>query len=117
MLRMRAIRELLIEDVAGIPVGHAGDEADEPSELYLQLERAVRRAGLVIALSWAALVLLLATRRAEGPWLALGPGEETIFAIGVLVVAVYSGFRLGQRDKLRAVQRVLKRLDRYQATD
>lgn len=105
LLRIRAIRQLLIEDVAGMP--RSGD-AREGRE---RLERARRRARLVVAIDWAAIVVLVIVRARTGSVLPIGPTEDSIFALGLLAIAAHSGFRLGQLEKLQAVDRALGELD------
>ena len=78
----------------------------------LRYSRIVRdqRAGLVVTLDWLAVIVLFALRSADRPWLPVGASEESIFTLGILVLAVHSGFRLGQLEKLRAVSRLLEDL-------
>lgn len=124
MWRGRAVRSLLVEAVAGLrppeaPPGEAsageasaGESpgAGEAARLREALSAAVRRAALMVGVSWAALVALLASRTSGGPFLRFA-GEETVFSLGVLAVAVYSGFRLGQWEKYRAVERACREIE------
>lgn|GEM_PF-1435636 len=143
MLRKRAIRSLLVEEVAGLrppaseddaesttpeaaggaPLGGDGNPADstpagdvdrrEALELDAQVEaltQAERRAKLIIALDWIALVVLFVFRDTASPFLPMDATIETIFTLGILAVAVHSGFRLGQLEKYRAVIRVHEEL-------
>lgn len=120
MLRKRAIRSLLVEEVAGLraatlPRGDGGEEDAPlpPAETIEEtrrvqheaLEQAERRALLVVGLDWLALVALFLLRDPAVPFLPAGPTVETVFTLGVLAVAVHSGFRLGQLEKYRAVRR------------
>lgn len=105
MLRPTAIRALL-EDAAGL----RRDEEGEPLEE--RLDRAIRRARGVVALSWSSLVGLVLIRQIDGRVFDF-TGEEAIVSCALLAVAVYSGFRLGQAEKLRAVQRALGELTRW----
>lgn len=151
MLRKRAIRSLLVEQVAGLrpsteapddvsseddsaggpsPGGTSSDhapaddrpppnpeadrlgaphpEAREQEELDAQIEvlqQAERRAKLVVALDWLALAVLFVFRDTAAPFLPFDGTIETVFTLGVLAVAVHSGFRLGQLEKYRAVLR------------
>ncbi len=91
----------MLLDVAGL---RAADEA-EPV-----LERAARRSGVIAAVDALAILILFVLRRADGPFLALGTAEETLFTAGVVAVAAHAGFRLGQREKYRAVARSLREL-------
>ncbi len=145
MLRKRAIRSLLVEQVAGLrpfappPADDASSEektaggpppggasarsapaeplpgASDPNdplglqeELDAQIEalhRAERRAKLAVAFDWVALAVLFLFRDTATPFLPFDGTVETIFTVGVLIVAVHSGFRLGQLEKYRAVTR------------
>ena len=106
MLRIRAIQELLIGDVAGIET-----TSDDLPGALARLERARRRAMAVIAIDWTAIGVLVMTRAGRGAILSPGPTEEGIFAFGLLAIAIHSGFRLGQLEKLRAVERTVRELD------
>jgi len=123
MLRKRAIRSLLVEEVAGLRLAAstgldgedgepdaseaAGEAAARAFELeHEALERAVKRARLMVGLDWLALLALFLLRDSAAPFLPVGPTVETVFTLGVVVVAVHSGFRLGQLEKYRAVRRV-----------
>jgi hypothetical protein len=72
---------------------------------------------VIVALDWLALLILLFFRSGGDPWLSFGPQEETVFTIGVLAVAIHSGFRLGQLEKLRATARILADLDERSPND
>jgi hypothetical protein len=141
VLRKRAIRSLLVEQVAGLrpatshspddasseeqtaggpspggassapaPAGHRpSQDRRDREELEAQLEalqQAERRAKLVVALDWLALAVLFVFRDTAAPFLPFDGTIETIFTLGVLAVAIHSGFRLGQLEKYRAVLRV-----------
>lgn len=132
MLRKRAIRSLLIEDVAGLHLpepdeaegppadggDHAGAEAGPTEETHALREEeqeqalrdAERKAKLVVALDWTALAVLFVLRDTGEAFLPFGPTTDTIFTLGVMAVAIHSGFRLGQLEKLRAVARMYERL-------
>ena len=132
MLRKRAVRSLLVEEVAGLRsllpdeavAGEGeqggGDEdpapppASPPSAEHLEQEaaaqvealaRAERRALAVVVLDWVALAVLFLFRDTAAPFLPFDGSIETVFTVGVLAVAVHSGFRLGQLEKYRAVSR------------
>ena len=49
--------------------------------------------------------------------MAIGPTEDSIFAIGLLAIAAHSGFRLGQLEKLNAVERAVDELDARSTPD
>jgi hypothetical protein len=119
VLRKRAIRSLLVEEVAGLrlpPSGEPGDPDDPPSEvdpaeleLHDQreaLEKAEKKALVAAVLDWIALAALFVLRDGSGAFLPAGPTIDTVFTLGVVAVAVHSGFRLGQREKYRATRRV-----------
>lgn len=126
MLRKRAIRSLLVEEVAGLKLATSADRhgegaADEtdraespaPEEIaeraredqLAALERAEKKALFMIGLDWLALVALFLLREPAAPFLPTGPTVDTVFTLGVILVAVHSGYRLGQLEKYRAVRR------------
>ena len=74
------------------------------------LRRARRRALIVVALDWAAIVTLALLGERAAPTMTLGATEDTVFTLALLAVAVHSGFRLGQLEMLRAVARASDRL-------
>lgn len=102
---------MLLEDIAGLerepPIESESGEPSDPALSFRRLARARRRAIAVIALDWAALLILVLARAGSGAYFAVGPTEDGIFALGLLAIAVHSGFRLGQLEKLEAVRRVL----------
>ena len=124
MLRLRAVREMLVDDVASLrvvrPEGGEGGAARESAGLdaaatAAERERqalggARRRAVLMIAFDAAAIAVLFALRDPAAPFLALGPRVETVFTLGVLAVAVHLGLRLGQYLTYRNVTRVWEEL-------
>jgi len=75
------------------------------------LERARKRALGVVALDWLAILVLVFVRARGGNVMTIGPTAESIFALGLLAIAAHSGFRLGQLEKLRTVDRALRELD------
>lgn len=105
MWRTRAVVTMLHEEVAALPRERA-DEGDRPSDGTPALERARRRGRLIVALDLAAIAILFFFRDRGMPFLSAGAGEETIFTLGVLAIAVHAGFRLGQLEKLSAVARL-----------
>lgn len=129
MLRERAIRSLLVEEIAGLRLGAPGDDletakdpagaadallesaAREADDQREALDRAERRALLTVGVDWLALVVLFVFRDPATTFLPTGPTVETIFTLGVIGVAVHSGFRLGQLEKYRAARRAWEKLD------
>lgn len=120
MLRPRAIRSLLVEEVAalrvpGPPAGGDLEGVEERDRLRQEaereaLERAERRALLVVALDWVALLVLFLFRDPADIFLPMDTTVDTAFTLGVVAVAVHSGFRLAERSKLRAVRRAWEEL-------
>lgn len=126
MLRIRAVREMLIDEVASVRVvrpGRGEEGAGEAAagagiagaDTAVERERealagARRRAVLMIAFDAAAIAVLFALRDPAAPFLPLGPQVETVFTLGVLAVAVHLGLRLGQYLTYRNVARVWEEL-------
>lgn len=117
MWRTRAIVSTLIEDVAALPIrrddpeGEGATQAPESLSRSLELlEGARKRARLVVAVDWIALLVLFLFRDRGDVFLPSGPTVEVVFTLGVLAVAVHSGFRLGQLEKMSAVKRVCEEL-------
>ena len=106
MWRTRAVLSLLHEEVAGLP----HDELESAQDRQEALDRARRRARIVVALDWAAIVALVLFGERSLPMLTFGPTQHVVFTLAILAVAVHSGFRLGQLEKLRAVMRAGERL-------
>ena len=107
MWRTRAVLSLLYEEIGGLP----HDSEETPERRAEDVRRARRRALMVVALDWLAiLVLVLFGDRV--PILSVGRDEQTVFTLAILVIAAHSGFRLGQLEKLRAVTRAGKRVVR-----
>lgn len=117
------MRELLVE-AAGVRVvapavgegeeegeGAAPERAAEAARSAEReaLDRAHRRGVLVAALDAAAIVVLLLLREGDR-FLVLGRTEETIFSVGILVVAVHLGFRLAQVLTVGTVRRLHEEL-------
>jgi len=90
---------MLLEKIGGLP-------ADDES-----LARARRRGAWIVAIDWLAIVVLIVLHDGAAPQLTLSDSEQTIFTVGILVVAAHSGFRLGQLEKLRAIQRLRAELE------
>ncbi|MDH3254997.1 MAG: hypothetical protein OEM62_08410 [Acidobacteriota bacterium] len=111
MLRKKVVVALLLEDICGLPGATSADAEDTPPEPDRQLRKARRRATFTVVFNWLALAILFYFRSSRGPWLMLGAAEESLFTLGVLAVAVHSGFRLAQLHTLRSVKRVLDNLE------
>jgi hypothetical protein len=115
MWRTRAVRSLLA-DVAGLRHLRGGDAEEEGVEgragdaVEEAAHRARHRAWFVIALDWAAILVLVLLQRHETPFLVLDRSEQAVFTLAVLAVAVHSGFRLGQAEKYGAVARASREL-------
>lgn len=119
MLRIRAVRELLVGDVAGVHVSRPDDEpADSDSapsptrseDLRYELDRAARKAlGMVVLAVTAVAVLLLTHPEPGNVWIF--EGEELVFTLGILLIVGYGGYRLGQWEKYRSVARALDEID------
>ena len=102
MWQTRAVLSLLRDDVAELR-RPPDDVVDEPFPTAIR--RAARRAKLAILVDWTAIAALLVASDAGGPALTLGHRVETLLTLGLLAIAVHSGFRLGQLQKYRAVAR------------
>lgn len=122
MLRRRAVRDLLLEEVAGVRHPGPDDEASLPlaereelereleGERLDDLEKAERRSLLVALLDWAAIVVLFLFREDAVPFMPIEGGIEDVLSFGLLAVATHSGLRLGDYGRYRAVRRALDRL-------
>lgn len=103
MLRLQAVRSLLLEEIADL----------RPSQLEdysVALRRARLRAALIAAVDGIAILVLFALRPGGGAFLVLDRSEQGLFTLGVLAVATHAGYRLAQRQKLAAVERALETL-------
>jgi hypothetical protein len=121
VLRKRAVRSLLVEEVAGLRPPPPEDPPEAPSdapeglseeaevarveEEDEALRHAERRAMLAVGLDWLALAVLFVLRDTASHFLPFDATVDTVFTLGVLAVAIHSGFRLGQLEKYRAVLR------------
>jgi hypothetical protein len=125
MMRLRAVRSLLFDDVAELRLGggrrrsfegRAGepvpdaptvDDGDPALEQRQRaaIEAARGRAAQAAAVGLLAILVLFALRPRIGPFLVLAGSEEGLFSLGVLAIAVHAGYRLGQRQKLGALLR------------
>lgn len=107
------MRALLVE-AAGLRVAAPAAAEGEPDRAQAagereELDRARRRALVVAVLDAAAIAVLLLLRQSDR-FLVLGRNEETIFTVGVLVIAVHLGFRLAQAMTLGTVRRLHEEL-------
>ena len=111
MIRLRIVHSVLLEDIAELtPPVDSGDER-------AAIAKARLRAGIVGGLSCLAILVLFAFRSSGRPFLVLGASEDGLFTLGVLVVAIHAGYRLGQMQKLGAVLRAWDSLPRAQQPD
>lgn len=106
MWRTRAVVSLLVEDIAGLEL--SPDEVELPE--LAALDRAIRRARLVIGVDCLAVLALFLTRDASRPFLPWEPAIGTVFTFGILAVAVHAGFRWAQLDRYHAVKRLCREL-------
>ncbi len=101
MWRTQAIVDLLLGDLGGLPRGNTES-----------LARARRKGAWVVAFDWLAILVLVAFQeRGESQW-PLGAGEQTLLTVGILAVAVHSGYRLAQVHKLRTIERLVAELEK-----
>lgn len=108
MLRPRAIRSLLL-DVAALrrsPTESAGG-VETLDEERAALRQAARRALLVVVVDALAIAILFAMRDRTRAFLVFDRSPETVFTLGVLLVAIHLGFRLAQYMQLQRVARAL----------
>ena len=111
-MRLKAVRGLLVGEVASLRVA-AVESAEEGVDIDAEqvarergaLAKARRRALLVALLDATALAVLFVFRDAGRAFLSI-EGEEAVFTLGVLIVAVHLGFRLAQYIQLRSVERL-----------
>ena len=109
MLRIRAVQELLLVEIAGVRWPRGEDGALGSVEALQDLERAQRRALGVVAVAGLALAALLFTHPDPSLFLSF-EGANKIFAVVALTIAFVAGFRLGNWEKLRVVSRAVKEL-------
>jgi|CXWL01.1.fsa_nt_gi hypothetical protein len=93
---MRRATETLIGEVAGL--GPAP---------RVELAPRLRRVTLVVVVVWAAILILVLGQQEAGPVLVFDGSGRAAFTLGLLTVAVFSGYRLGELMLLRRVERVL----------
>lgn len=100
MWRTQAIVERLRGDLGGLA------EVDAAA-----VKKARRRGLLVVFFDWFALVVLLLWRDPRGPQAGLSAGETLLFTLGLLAVAVHSGYRLAQVHQLSRIERLVEDLE------
>lgn len=105
MLRPRAVRSLLVEEVAALRVD---PEDRDPAAYRHELVQARKKALAFVLLCAVALVALVATRLPGDAELVEGFGP--FYLLFLLVIAAAAGFRLGQWEKYRAVERAVEGL-------
>lgn len=118
MWRTKAVISMLVEDVAELRIADSPDATSAEPRAGVRAERprmealikARRRAILVSLVDGIAIVILLAFHSRSKPFLPFGPTTDTVFTLGVLAVAMHSGFRLGQARIYKAVSRVCEEL-------
>ena len=108
MLRPRAIRSLLL-DVAALrrPPAESAGTAESLDDERAALRHAARRALLVVVVDALAIAILFAMRDRTRAFLVFDRSPETVFTLGVLLVAIHLGFRLAQYMQLQRVARAL----------
>ena len=108
MLRPRAIRSLLL-DVAALRRPHAesAEGVESLDDERAALPQAARRALLVVVVDALAIAILFALRDRTRAFLVFDRSPETVFTLGVLLVAIHLGFRLAQYMLLQRVARAL----------
>jgi len=116
MWRTSAVRSMLLEKVAGLPAADP-ESGEDDGGLGPDFERTRRRAVFMVALDWIAILILVLLDPSPPTRLALGPFEGTVFTLAILAVAVHSGFRLGQLEKLNAIRRLARDLGRFTGDD
>ncbi|MEM7049757.1 MAG: hypothetical protein AAF604_08860 [Acidobacteriota bacterium] len=117
MWRGKAVRALLVDDVAGLRIPRDGDlDADAIVAIEREeLRRASRRALAVSLLCLAAVVVLFWFRSTGTPFLEPGRGEQGVFTWAILLVVAYAGFRLAQYLNLRTVVRLHEEVVHHEA--
>ena len=112
MLRLRAVRSMLVEEVGGLR--GAAVESDTPEEVGGRereaLTRASRRALFYVALDLAAVTALFILREPATAFLTPGASEEGIFTLGILAIVAHAGYRFAQYRHLRTVARLHQEL-------
>lgn len=113
MWRTRAVVSMLVEDIAGLSLPTDRESDLDESEGRPELEplaKSIRRARLVIAVDWIAILILFLFRDPAQPFLPGNQAVDTVFTLGVLAVAAHAGFRWGQLERYRSVQRLCDEL-------
>ena len=101
---------MLIEDIAGLdrPPSEGEDPATAPEEEIL--DRAMRRARLVVVVDCLAILVLFFFRDSTRPFLPVNQTIDIVFTAGILAVAAHAGFRWAQLEALRSVRRLCAEL-------
>lgn len=117
MLRIRAVRALLAEEVGGLARSTVeGETLGEAAERERRgLAKAARRALMVAVLDLVAVAVLFALRDPARSFLDPGPTEEGAFTVGVLLVVAHAGFRFAQYRQLKTVERLHEELGEREA--
>lgn len=113
MWRTRAVVSMLVNEIAGVQEHPTtGDDSQSVFEASQAkgLERAQRRAKLMIVLDCLAIVVLFFLRGSTRDFLPFDQSVGTIFSVGVLAVAAHAGFRWAQLENLRTVERLCEDL-------
>ncbi|MEM7480168.1 MAG: hypothetical protein AAF481_03245 [Acidobacteriota bacterium] len=118
MLRSKAVRALLVEEVGGLRVdrpiaekGEAPDPAAESAAEREALAKASRKALGVALLDLVAVLVLFTFRPAETPFLDPGATEHGVFTLGILLITAHGGFRLAQYLQLRTIGRLHEEIE------
>lgn len=108
MLRARAVRSMLVEEVGGLRSSAAAEEtpAQAAGREHRLLTRAARRSLFFVVLDLLAVSVLFTFREPATAFLAPGPTEEGIFTLGVLAVVAHAGYRYAQYRHYRTVSRI-----------
>jgi len=108
MWQTRAVLAHLLE-AAGLG-SRGADRPLEPDDVAAVVRSARRRAGLAVALDWAAILLLLLLADGPARALTLGPTPQTVFSLGLLAVAIHSGYRLAELRRFGVLERTCAEL-------
>jgi hypothetical protein len=112
VLRLRAVRSMLVEDVVGLR--GAAVESDTAEEVGGRereaLTRASRRALFFVVLDLVAVTALFVFREPATAFLTPGATEEGIFTVGILAIVAHAGYRFAQYRHLHTVARLHQEL-------
>ena len=114
MLRLSAVRSLLVEEVGGLRGIAAAVDGETSKEAggreRAALTRAARRSLFFVVLDLTAVTALFFLRAPAGAFLAPGATEEGIFTLGILAIVAHAGYRFAQYRHLRTVARLHQEL-------